>query len=99
MKLIHKQGSTQMLFRVASGNFKPCYKKTGIDGKNAEDSYIEVTQDLYNKGVVCIPDARTPVEKDGMVKPTYLNVGDIILVKRNGVYKMTRQEIEAEYSI
>lgn len=95
---IHKQGATQLLFRVAGKNMKPCYKKVGVDGKDDEETrFIEVTQDLYKRGITCIADANTPVEKNGMVEATLLNVGDVILVKDNGVYRKTLEEMKAEY--
>ena len=98
MRKIHKQGATYLLFRVAGVNMKPCYKKFGVDGKEDEETrFIEVTKDLYKKGITCIADERTPVGKDGMVEATQLMVGDIVLIKENGVYRKTMEEMKAEY--
>ena len=95
---IHKQGATQLLFRVAGRNMKPCYKKFGVDGKDDEETrFIEVTHDLYKKGITCIADSDTPVEKGGMVEATQLNVGDFILIKGNGIYRKTLEEMKQEY--
>lgn len=95
---IHKQGSTQMLFRVAGGNMKTCYKKVGMDGKDNEKlRCVEITPKLYDMGVTCIADERSPVSKDGMVNATYLSIGDFILVRDNGVYRIPRAEMREEY--
>lgn len=94
---IHKRGTTYMLFRIAGKHMKPCYKKVGMDGKDDESEYIKVTQDLYNKGITCIPDEKTPVDSKGMTEATKLNVGDFILVKKSGVYHKTLEEMNAEY--
>lgn len=98
MRKIHKKGATYLLFRVAGANMKPCYKKVGMEGRDDQDiKYIVVTQKLYKKGITCIPDERSTVDEDGMVEATNLKEGDIILVKKEGVYRMTLEEMKAEY--
>lgn len=100
MPKIHKQGATQMLFRVAGANMKPCYKKNGVEGSdNEEYRYIEVTQELCKMGVTCIADGRKLADENGMVNPVYLNIGDFILVKKNGVYRMNRENFLEKYFI
>ena len=60
---------------------------------------VEVTQELYNKGLTACVDEWMQTDADGNAEETKLYPGDFLVISGNGVYRIGREEFNETHRI